>query len=393
MGSSSLATPSSLVVFAKMMVLVVLSSSPSLLPTVSAYTQTQYLVQPRSDITATTMTTAGSTAVFMGGCCAPGTASAVDIFDGLNRVWTSTYLSGRVAAAGTAVGNIALFGGGITNGAVPVATVDMYDVSRDYWTPMDQYLSEPRSQLSARSVGSYSLFAGGKLANGQATTVVDIYDHVVQAWSRAGGGNPGGSGSGTGSGPNGTIINVAGGLSTARYNMASTNVGSMVFFAGGTAGTAAQSVDIVDRYDASTRIWRVDHLGQASDDLVAASVSIGTVHRKALFAGHGLASDRTACGAAVPPNCVATMNMYDAVIDQWSVTTWPADPTDVFLAASACVTCKADKCDNTVHYDTTSKVFFAYRRGRTFPSSLRSSCVLCDDKRWWCAQRWIRFRF
>ena len=87
---------------------------------------------------------------------------------------TATALSvARNKLAATAVGNYALFGGGVyvSSGGVRSAVVDAYNASLTRSTPTD--LSTPRYHLAATSIGDYALFGGGY--DGKLSAVVDAY--------------------------------------------------------------------------------------------------------------------------------------------------------------------------------------------------------------------------
>jgi len=97
--------------------------------------------------------------------------------------WNTTSLSEtRFNLAATAVGNLALFGGGF-NSATLYSVVDIYDVTSLSWTSAT--LSQPRQSLAAATIGNLALFAGGQTVSFEMSACVDIYNLTSNSWSAA----------------------------------------------------------------------------------------------------------------------------------------------------------------------------------------------------------------
>ncbi len=142
----------------------------------------------------------------------------------------------RLAAA--AVGNKAIFAGGLDASGTPVATVDIYDANLGSWSTAS--LSVARSGRAAVGVGSKVLFAGGA-DNVTMSNAVDIYDANNGLWTTAT-------------------------LSVARNYLAgagATGAGKSMF-AGGLASTGYSNV--VDIYDVNAGTWTTTTLSVARGD-------------------------------------------------------------------------------------------------------------------------------
>lgn len=135
---------------------------------------------------------------------------------------TARLFEARYALAATSVGNLALFGGGLT------ATVDIFDSSSNSWTTAR--LSQPRSYLTATSVANFALFAGG-ITEGGVSNVVDIFDSSSNSWTTAM-------------------------LSQPRAYLGSTSIGQKAFFIGGAYNVSNGALsNAVDIFDANTKSW------------------------------------------------------------------------------------------------------------------------------------------
>lgn len=188
----------------------------------------------------------------------------------------------RLKTCATAAGDYVLVAGGDDSAGFYYDTVDLYSLSSDSWSTAA--LTVPRNAASAASVGGKALIAGGgKLTAGFgsyfAFDIVDIFDATTGAWTTAN-------------------------LSTGRMFMASTQLGSRAFFAGGISSSAPPfSVrTIVDIYDDAAGTWSVAQLSHPRYSHSAASA--GTV---ALFAGghDGLTP-------------VDNVDLYNTITGQWS---------------------------------------------------------------------------
>lgn len=111
--------------------------------------------------------------------CASGNSVVVDIYNSQTRIWTAARLSvQRTVLAAAAVGNLAMFAGGWTGGAL-TNVVDVFDSTTQQWA--SDRLTQPRSFLSAASVGNVAMFAGGSLRNVLARARSDALNHL-HAW-------------------------------------------------------------------------------------------------------------------------------------------------------------------------------------------------------------------
>ena len=172
-------------------------------------------------------TTVGNYALFGGGgknakikngvVDTKGTASsAVYAYDTslTKSIPTSLSVARRYLSA-TAVGNYALFGGGVsgTDNNIDKSTVDAYDTSLTNSIPTA--LSTARGSLAATTVGNYALFGGGS-----SSSTVDAYNTSLTRTTQTA-------------------------LSTDRGNLAATTVGNYALFGGG------NFKNTVDAYDTS----------------------------------------------------------------------------------------------------------------------------------------------
>lgn len=172
-------------------------------PTVDAYhaatgTWSQgTLSVPRVVVQATSV---GPYAFFAGGqLCSFGPGSdVVEVYDSSvgppsdPAAWSIANLSqARALGATVSAGGKAFFAGGLAETSPgtweAVATVDVYDScvgppsDADAWSV--EYLSIPRSLLTATSQGAQALFAGGEDANYAYHDVVDVFDTETGTWS------------------------------------------------------------------------------------------------------------------------------------------------------------------------------------------------------------------
>jgi hypothetical protein len=195
------------------------------------------------------------TAVFFGGGSSTVRSSMVDIYDKAGGSWvhdTSQRLPagpradlGEAGAAGKVY-----FAGGSTNSSPQTNLVEIYNYASRTWA--SDTLSEARTTPAAATVGNLVLFAGGGGASGP-SDMVDIFD------------------ASTGSHTSGHWLSVA------RNNISAATAGSKVYFAGGGANPFS---DVIDVYDATTRMWSVEHLAIPRTSFAAAGAG-----NEALFAG------------------------------------------------------------------------------------------------------------
>lgn len=143
----------------------------------------------------------------------------------LTRVTPTSLPFGRYAAAGTTLGNRALFGGGNSNSDQKI--VDVYDSSLTLSSAPN--FTWGRSFLAATTIGSYALFAGGRdIDDENAYTDVDVYDSTL------------------------THTKMTNGLVTKVSNLAAANTSKHALFAGGnnwSYGSNYGSVADVTAYD------------------------------------------------------------------------------------------------------------------------------------------------
>jgi hypothetical protein len=113
---------------------------------------------------------AGGQALFVGGVEGDQYDKNIDIYDSNNNTWTSSLLPTAAGyMAGTQLGDLALFGGGVYTSYFN--TVYIFDSSTDIWSQTT--LSTGRMYAAATTVGNTAIFAGGY--QGSATNAVDIY--------------------------------------------------------------------------------------------------------------------------------------------------------------------------------------------------------------------------
>lgn len=223
---------------------------------VTAYSTSLSRTYPENLIEETTRlaaTTVGNYAIFGGG------QNQNDIFSGNNKYWVSgvtayntsltkstcTNLSSeRSGLAATTVGNYALFGGGIRDGAVS-NIVDTYNASLT--KGVATALSTARDDLAATSINGYAIFAGGR--NGGDVNTIDVYNSSL------------------------TKVSVSA-LSAARDKLSATTVGDFALFSG-TEGT--NCIDIYDK-----NLTKLPPRKMTSARCLLAATSVGNY---ALFGG------------------------------------------------------------------------------------------------------------
>ena len=192
---------------------------------------------------------AGSKVLFAGGAfdngsLPPQSYDAVDIYDTLTQVWTTSGLSvPRHSLAGAGAGNKILFAGGVNTNGVYFKTVDIYDVTTGTWS-LDS-LSQPRSNCVATSAGNKIYIAGGLTTGNVTSKVVDIYDVTTNTW---------------------TVDS----LSLERADLGAASVRNFVIFAGGRKqSTVYNNVDILDT---ATGTWTTSTLTTARSNAPATSI-------------------------------------------------------------------------------------------------------------------------
>ncbi len=132
----------------------------------------------------------------------------------MTHQWKTANLSeSRCFFAATAVGNLALFGGGYNETGDVSDRVDIFNLTSGNWTVAA--LSQQRNLLVAASVGDLAFFAGG-VSDVGFSAQVDYYNITSGKWNTTQ-------------------------LSSARVNLAATGVGNMVIFAGGKNLSTSQS--------------------------------------------------------------------------------------------------------------------------------------------------------
>lgn len=220
-------------------------------------------------------------------------SNKVDIYNNSTNTWSKSKLSqSRSAMATATAGNKIAFAGGVymstlTWEIVPTRKVDIYDNVAGIWSTA--MLSVARQDISSASVGSKMIFAGGwTYATSGAVILkdkVDIYDATTNTWSTAN-------------------------LSTPRYGMKVSVIGSKVYFAGGTAKTNSLSKRI-DIYDSATNTWSFINMPAAKTGY--AKVDMGN---RIFYAGGAMLSSNTLTN---------TINIYDVVTNTWSMDYLPVN--------------------------------------------------------------------
>jgi hypothetical protein len=187
----------------------------------------------------------------------------VDIYNTLNGIWSTATLSqARALLAATSVGNFVLFGGGgklnesninesntnSSNKVNELDIVDVFDVTSNRWTTAT--LSQARSYLAATSVDNrYALFGGGRKGSNN-SNVVDIFDSLSGMWNTTT-------------------------LSQYRVFLAATSLGHLAFFGGGsleTNGTNSNFSNVVDIFNSTSQTWSTSTLSQARIGLASSSI-------------------------------------------------------------------------------------------------------------------------
>jgi len=207
-----------------------------------------------------------------------GDGNLVDVYDANTNTWDITNMplsfGTTVNFQIAATANKILFTSNTKNTGTQV-----YDVSTNSWSFMQEGISEQRDQMAAAVTGDKILFAGGLILPGAPPTLsktVDIYDVSTNNWSTAQ-------------------------LSEARMSLAAAAAGNKVLFAGGYDGSGYSKT--VDIYDAATNSWSTAQLSEARSGVVAAAAG-----NKVLFAG----------GYYVNGTWSKTVDIYDAVANKWS---------------------------------------------------------------------------
>ena len=249
---------------------------------------TASLSQARGDLGAVTV---DDLVLFAGGRTGNTLHNTVDIYDSSlgapsnPSAWSMATLSvPRTFVVGTAVGHLALFGGGGVTIGVGTDVVDVFDASTQTWSTAT--LSEPRIGHAATTAGTKAFFAGGGHM-GVPSATVDIYDSSLGAPS-----NPGAWSIAT--------------LSRARLGLVAVSVGDLAIFAGGhDFNTALADVDI---YDCNTGVWSTASLlvARAPGPFAAVTVGSNVYIAGGLFAPGGTTSVSDA------------VDIYDAQAGTWS---------------------------------------------------------------------------
>ncbi|MCA9313600.1 hypothetical protein KDA08_04805, partial [Candidatus Saccharibacteria bacterium] len=156
---------------------------------------TMSLSEPREKLVAVSI---GNYAIFAGGMSSSGESNVIDVFDFSNfngnvtsiNCYTLELSIGLSDLAGTRVDNIAVFGGGTSDG-IPSNIVNTFDFSNfdgtsDSIIQNVSTLSEARYGLAATNIGSYAIFAGGTSSSGLSNTV-DIVPPVSPILQNNGG--------------------------------------------------------------------------------------------------------------------------------------------------------------------------------------------------------------
>lgn len=221
--------------------------------TVTDTWSTYGLTTPREQIGATAV---GGKAFFAGGAIgslfAPTASDVVDIYDSAlgapddPAAWsTKTLAVARSGIAATAVGDQALFAGGIVTAGTTVNQVDVYDAGDDQWSTATLSQARLLSPRAAASTTTRAYFAGGQVSQAVLSDVVDVYDVTDGSWSTET-------------------------LTLQRVNHAVTVVGGRLLVAGGFAATG--TTKHVEVYDEALGAWRPPtQLSEPRGDLVAAS--------------------------------------------------------------------------------------------------------------------------
>lgn len=204
---------------------------------------------------------AGTKLVFASGWTPGAHSSRVDIYDTINKSWSTAELTvaERDGMAVVTVGNKILFAGGGNNDWIDVTSrVDIYDAVSNSWSIAE--LSQPRNYPAAITLGNKVYIAGGgywgPLTPGSSTNyhigsvVVDVYDNATDSWTTSK-------------------------LSEGRFELSATVVNNKIYFAGGLQSiyTASSQIDV---YDASTGNWsytkmqtpRTGHAGVNVEDKI-----------------------------------------------------------------------------------------------------------------------------
>ena len=222
-------------------------------------------------------TSLGELALFGGGVYSFGSTNKLnhktDVYDkSLTLTSVSALGTGRYNLAAATIGTHALFGGGQKTTSTKYNIVDAYDTSLTR-TTVSSALSAAREQLSAESTGTHALFAGG-VPSSDYSAVVDAYDKSL------------------------TRI-TADALSVARFDMASTSVEGYAFFAGG-GSTQYVSYDAVDVYDES-----LTHTVQTALSVKRREFAGASVGNSAIFAGGHINASSSTVYATVDAYTVA----------------------------------------------------------------------------------------
>jgi hypothetical protein len=136
-----------------------------------------------------------------------GTSGVVDIYNSVTGAWSTAVLSvARFALAAASVGNVALFAGGTTGGALLC--------KEHVWRSWVECLRAPQCVALFFSPASTCCLIRSAADPPIAFNVVDIYNVITGSWS--------------------TAV-----LSVARYGLTATSVGNVALFAGGIDGAGA----------------------------------------------------------------------------------------------------------------------------------------------------------
>lgn len=94
----------------------------------------------------------------------------------LVRIPMAGFPGARILAAGTSLGDSAIFAGG-NDSSIPAKHSETYTYDKNLVLAQIQDLSSKRFLLAAASVGSYALFSGGKDDTSNIQDTVDIYEN------------------------------------------------------------------------------------------------------------------------------------------------------------------------------------------------------------------------
>ena len=218
-----------------------------------------------------------------------GSRRSVDMLDISNGTWTyfiNVMGNARYYLAAAATGRKVLFAGG--NGH---RTVDFYDIISRTWTTNNAGLAYGKDQLSAISVQELILFGGGT-SNGK---YVDMYNTTSGTWTVW---------------PNGLYWN--------RYLMGAVTVGNLGFFCNGYDSSIGSS-NYVDIFDYSSLSWYTTKMINYRYEGTCTAVASTVI-----------------CAGGRYSGIVATVDLYDTIINTWSTGQLSTYRTSLASASSGC---------------------------------------------------------